>query len=423
MKILILTDNFLPSLGGVERHTFTLARYLSTLSHEVNVVTKLSSANHQVYEMDKSLERTYNIKVFRILPMGTRLPFYSAFKYILECRNIVKYINDAAEDYEVVHYHGTHQLFLRFAKSERPIITTVHGVFPTCILQSSKSCKKRSIPNCVVCDIKEKPEHFCVLPVMLPYYFLYYEFMKESLKKINKVICVSEYVRKHIKRFINLDNLITVYNFIDFEGEIKPKLTSSENFDIRSYLNLPSNAKIITYFGGLSYHKGVDLLIKAFGRVRKRAGDNVYLLIGGDGPQKMQLKNLAQGVGNVIFTGFIPRKIQLAIMAQSDAFVHPARYPDACPTTILEAMALGLPIIATKVGGVPELVVKGKSGILVDLNNVYDLSNSLLELLLLDGKKIKDISTFNMRRARNFDIKYVGNQIVKIYREALSVLS
>jgi len=417
MKILILTDNFLPSLGGVERHTYTLARYLSKLSHEVHVVTRSSGRICQASQLDNDLERAYKIKVFRVLPMATRLPLYGTVKYLLDCRNIVKYLNERADNYDIVHYHGTHQLFLRFAKSKRPIITSVHGIFPACVLQSSKPCKKRSIANCAICDVDEKPEHLCVLPIMMPYYFFYYKFMEESLNSVNKVICVSDYVRKYIKNVLNVGNLITIHNFIAFE-EITSELTCSAHFDVRNYLNISSNARVITYFGSLSFNKGVDLLLRAFKKLHKKR-DNVYLVIGGDGPQRMQLENTAKQIGNVVFTGFIPRKIQLTIMAQSDVFVHPARYPDACPTAILEAMALGLPVIATRLGGIPELVVDGKGGYLVNSKSPTELAAKISAILNSETFK-SQAKAFNVKWARKFDITHLGPKIIELYETALT---
>lgn len=417
MKILILTDRFLPSLGGVERHTCTLARYMSKLSHEVHIVTSPSQNPHMDFHLDRNLKKLGEIEVFRVLPREARLPLYSTANKVLACHNIVKYINKHGNRYDIIHYHGTHQLLLRLVKSKTPVITSVHGIFPACVLQSSKPCDKRSIANCAICDMSQNSRQIFVLPIMILYYFSYYRLMEESLNSVNKVICVSEYVRKYIKRFLKLDNLITIYNFIDFEGEITPELTSSADFNIRNHLNLPSDAKVITYFGSLSFSKGVDLLIEAFRRLRKKVGNNVYLLIGGHGPQRKQLENMARRIGNVVFTGFIPRKIQLAMMEQSDVFVHPARYPDACPTTILEAMALGLPVVGIKLGGIPELIVNGKGGYIVNPNSPASLATRISTILNNETFRSR-MKAFNLKWSHRFDITHLAPKIIELYEMA-----
>jgi glycosyltransferase involved in cell wall biosynthesis len=243
--------------------------------------------------------------------------------------------------------------------------------------------------------------------------------MERSLESVHKVICVSDYVKRYIKKSFNLTNLATVHNFIDYEGEINPQLTSSDNFNIRSDLDLPPDAKIITYFGRLIPEKGVDLLIKAFKRIHKKAEDNIYLLVGGEGSQRTQLENMAKETTGVIFTGFVPRKNQLATIAQSDVFVHPARYPEAFGITILEAMALGLPVVATRVGGIPEFVVDGKGGYLVTPNSSADLATKIYNVLNNEMFK-SEAKAFNLELSRKFDIKHIGQKIIKIYESSLT---
>lgn len=254
---------------------------------------------------------------------------------------------------------------------------------------------------------------------MIPYYFSYYRLMEESLSSVNKVVCVSEYVRRRIKRFLRLDNLVTIYNFVDFEDEITPAcMHASANFDIRSRFRWSSDTNVITYFGSLSSNKGVDLLVEAFGRLRKKVGSNVHLVIGGDGSQRRQLEDMARHVGNVAFVGFVPRKIQLATMKQSDIFVHPARYPDACPTAILEAMALGLPVVGTNLGGIPELIVDGKGGYLVDPNSPEDLAAKMSTILNNETLKSK-MKAFNLEWSRRFDVARLAIEIMEIYETAV----
>jgi len=400
----------------VERHAYNLARYLSKSSHDVHVVTAPSQNPVLDFQLDCNLEGLYKIKVFRRLPKTTYLPFYGSAKYVLNCHKVVRYINEWGNNYDIVHYHGAHQLLFRFAKTKVPIFTTVHGIFPACVLQLPNPCRKQSVASCAICDINQKPEHIIMLPIMMPYYFSYYRFMKESLNRINQVICVSEYLRRYIKRSLNLNNAITIHNFIDLE-EVRSGLTYLTRFDIRNNLNMASNARIISYFGRLSYEKGVDLLILSFQMLRK-VYDDIYLLIGGEGPQKARLEKMAKSIKNVIFMGALPRNVQLAVMAQSDIFVHPARYPDACPTVIIEAMALGLPVIATKLGGIPELVVDGKGGFLVNSNSPKDLATKISTILSNEKFKFQ-AKAFNLKWAHRFDIKYLGPKIIELYERAL----
>jgi glycosyltransferase involved in cell wall biosynthesis len=284
-------------------------------------------------------------------------------------------------------------------------------------MQSSKGCEKRSVAGCAICHIHQWPELAVSMPVMIPYFFSYYRLMEKSLERCNRVVCVSEYVEKYIKRHLNLKNLVTIYNFIDYEAEIRPQLTSLKDFDARNHLNLPSDAKIITYFGRLGAEKGVNILLEAFRIIRREFKEKIYLIIGGDGSERMSLENKAREIGNVVFTGFVSRRIQLGTISQSDIFVHPATYPDACPTAILEAMALGLPVIASRVGGNPELVVDGKGGYLFTPNSPKNLAYKIS--VTLDNELFRSkAGSFNRKWSHKFDIVESGMKIVKLYEEA-----
>jgi glycosyltransferase involved in cell wall biosynthesis len=106
-------------------------------------------------------------------------------------------------------------------------------------------------------------------------------------------------------------------------------------------------------------------------------------------------------------------------MAQSDIFVHPARYPDACPTSLIEATALGLPIIASNLGGIPEIVVNGKGGLLFKSNSSKDLAAKLGSLIQDESLRTK-FRDFNIRWSREFDISSIGPRVVRIYNDAIS---
>lgn len=407
----------MPSIGGVQRHTYTLARYLSRSSHEVHVVTTPLGPPSLEAEFDRNLRRLYDIEVSRKLPNRTYLPFFSAAQDIMDCLNVAKYTSKHMDNYELIHYHGARQLFFTFVQGKTPLITSIHGTFPACTMQSSKECEKRSAASCAICHIRQWPELAVSVPVMIPYYYSYHRLMEKSLKRFNKVVCVSEYVKKYIKRYLNLENLVTVYNFIDYEAEIRPQLTSLKDFDARNHMNLPPDAKIVTYFGRLSPEKGVNILLEAFRIIRKEFKSKVYLVIGGDGPQRVQLENKAREIGNVVFTGFVSRRIQIGILSQSDIFVHPATYPEAFGIAILEAMAVGLPVVATRVGGIPEFAIDGKGGYLANPNSPFDLATKISSILN-DETFMSQARAYNLRLSREFDITHIGPKIVELYEKA-----
>jgi glycosyltransferase involved in cell wall biosynthesis len=108
----------------------------------------------------------------------------------------------------------------------------------------------------------------------------------------------------------------------------------------------------IVYAGRLDTPKGVDVLVQAAGRL-----PGIKVTIIGKGPGEDQLRSMATGLTNVIFLGHQPREAVLEVMRTASATVLPARWHENQPMSILESFALGTPVIATRVGGIPELVV------------------------------------------------------------------
>jgi len=106
-------------------------------------------------------------------------------------------------------------------------------------------------------------------------------------------------------------------------------------------------------------------------------------LICGDGPERTQLEQLAKDLGvtdRIYFAGQRNRKAALALMADCDIFVLASTY-EGLPHVVLEAMSLGLPVIATSVGGIPELVQDGETGVLIEDGDAETLSAAVLRLI------------------------------------------
>lgn len=132
----------------------------------------------------------------------------------------------------------------------------------------------------------------------------------------------------------------------------------------------------IGYIGRLSEEKGVALLIEAMGFVKKQV-PNAVLEVVGTGPQEQELKALAEKLRlgeNIEFLGY--RENVFRVLKDIDVFVLPSR-SEGCPIVVLEAMAMGLPVVATRVGGTPELLVEGSTGLLVQYGRPEDLGQAI----------------------------------------------
>lgn len=145
-----------------------------------------------------------------------------------------------------------------------------------------------------------------------------------------------------------------------------------------------SNIKRIVYCGRLIYAKGVQDLIEAFNKCCKSI-DGLRLIIIGDGNYKKTLVELADKKRNIQFIGEVSQNKVLDILSSCHIFVNPS-YSEGLPTSVIEACSVGLPVIATDVGGTNEIIINDESGVLVKPHDVEQLSDSLFKLLMNENK-------------------------------------
>lgn len=134
--------------------------------------------------------------------------------------------------------------------------------------------------------------------------------------------------------------------------------------------------------------KGVDVTLRAFAELR-RSHSQAQLVIAGDGPAQEELQELARELGlggNVRFTGFLGQAALREEIDRAHVFVHPSRVTadgnrEGVPNSLLEAMAAGLPVVATRHGGIPEAVTDGEGGFLVPENDAGAVAAGLREIL------------------------------------------
>jgi glycosyltransferase involved in cell wall biosynthesis len=146
------------------------------------------------------------------------------------------------------------------------------------------------------------------------------------------------------------------------------------------------------------------------------------LILVGDGEEREHLETLTDGLGIrecVEFAGRVPHEKVEDYMSQAEVFVLPS-LSEGFPVTILEAMACGLPVVATRVGGVPDIIEDGTNGYLVDTMNQEQIAEALLKLLQ-DEKLRKDISGNNREEVRKYRWDAVAVMLEGIYQNSLKL--
>ncbi|PKL71119.1 MAG: glycosyltransferase family 1 protein, partial [Methanobacteriales archaeon HGW-Methanobacteriales-2] len=189
--------------------------------------------------------------------------------------------------------------------------------------------------------------------------------------------------------------------------------------EARQKLNLPLEGDLILFFGSLVPYKGPEVLIKALKLLEHKSA---HVVFAGRGPMEMDLRQLSQELGvenQVIFAGFVPEELKKYYYRAADIFCLPSvTMAESFGIVNLEAMASSLPVVASRLGGLPEVVRNGENGLLVEPKVVGDLASKLS--LLLENPTLRHKLGKNGRKiAENYNWDRVVDLIHKIYEEVL----
>lgn len=162
-------------------------------------------------------------------------------------------------------------------------------------------------------------------------------------------------------------------------------LISDEDIIYRKPRDISSNSTNILYAGFLTENKGVHILLEAFARFREKYHTpDIKLHLAGDGYFRPKLEEICQQLKiteNVIFYGFIGDKEKLKqLFREADMFVLPSK-SEGIPKVLLEAMAYGVPILTTNVGGIPDIIEDGVNGLLIPPGSPGGLVKGMAKIL------------------------------------------
>ncbi len=219
---------------------------------------------------------------------------------------------------------------------------------------------------------------------------LFRPFYRRALKKVDKVICVSDYIRRHALQYFPeyADKFIVIFNATDPEI-FKPYGDEAVN-QLRGLIDIQPDKTYLLYVGRLTEIKGVHVLIKSFITIHAQLPHTRLIIAGSSffgGAAKTDyersLVELAKPVSTaIIFTGFMPHDKLRYVYSAADMVVLPSVWQDPCPLVVLEAMASGTCLLSTAVGGVPEIIKNGVNGLLVNANDVEKTAKVVVEILV-----------------------------------------
>jgi N-acetyl-alpha-D-glucosaminyl L-malate synthase BshA len=232
--------------------------------------------------------------------------------------------------------------------------------------------------------------------------------MKYSIESSDVVTSVSEYLRREtIERYGVNKDIIAIPNFIDTDV-----FHPVDGKNLRRLL-APNEEKILVHVSNFRPVKRVGDAIKAF-KIILDSGIKAKFLLVGDGPDRAECEALARELGIWQQTRFLGKQAELAsILSISDVFIIPSGN-ESFGLSALEAMACGVPVVSSDIGGLPEVNVNDETGYIVKMGDVETLAEKTLALFT-DEKLHSRLSKGALHHATT---KFTKEQIVPFYEDA-----
>jgi glycosyltransferase involved in cell wall biosynthesis len=363
-------------VGGGRTAAYYLALNMALKGHEVAVFT--TSVNSK-----STVERYRNIKIYRY---GTNFSLESGRFSLGLLKKPIKYPID------LIHVHVSVPMGdiagLRYAKKKNiPLVVTYHndlvGGFGSFIRQ-------------------------------IGIYFYNKYLLDKVLSYADVIISPSEcYINESSFLGKYRDKIVVIPNGIDLR---KFDIPHSKD-ECREKLGLPLNDEIILFLGTLGPHKGPDILLKAMPKIIKEIPNTKLIFVGG-GTMREELERLCKKMGvekYVKFAGFVEEDLKPFYYRTADVFALPSTMRhESFGIVNLEAMACGVPIVASKIGGVPDVVKDKENGLLVPPKDSSALAEAII--YLLGNEDIREKMGKNERkRVGDYSWEMIAEETEKVY--------
>jgi len=347
----------------------------------------LAKRGHEVHFFSSS--RPFRLPQFQPNTYFHEVPVveYSLFEYTPYTLTLSSTLYEAIEHYGIdlvhAHYaipHATAAYLARQMNQGRPpIVTTLHGT-----------------------DITLVGSHPAYAPVV-----------KFTLDESDRVTAVSQFLADETCRGIGYGGQIDVVpNFIDTE------YFKRSTCSIKKGVLAPNGEPLILHISNFRPVKRIRDIVKAFIEVRRQR--KCRLLFAGDGPERSSAEIAAREGGvldDVLFLGKQPAIVDL--LGVADVYFIPSETESFC-LTALEAMSCEVPVVATRVGGIPEVVVDGEGGYLTEVGDTSDMAARILHLIDHPDEARKMGQSGRRRALEKFDQESVVARYESLYQEVLT---
>jgi glycosyltransferase involved in cell wall biosynthesis len=231
---------------------------------------------------------------------------------------------------------------------------------------------------------------------------------------LNKIVCVSDFIKRLMQTNCSMnEKLITIHSCIDYSKYQNIVV----DVELKKELNLNEDSVIIGMTSAFVGHKDYPNFIRASRIVFQKYSQSIFICVG-DGILKSEMESLVKKYGmiqNFRFVGF--QKNVVSYMKLFDIFILSSKM-EGLGSSILEAKAMGLPVIATKAGGIPEIIKDGFDGILVEPQNSESLAQAIIRLIENKNERLL-LGKNAMESVKENDLLNYGNKYLELFKQLL----
>ncbi len=373
MRVGLVSPYDFASPGGVNDHVRHLAVRLQQLGHETRIFAPSSRA-----DVDFDSARFYRIGTPIAIPVNESvaritLSFHLASK-------VAAIIEE--ERFDILHFH-------------EPLMPAL----PITMLRMSTTANVGTFHAFAHSNVG----YFYGRPLLQPY-----------LTHLHRAIAVSEPARTFVNRYFPGFPMRVIPNGIDLNA-YRPGLAPIRH--------LRDDSLNILFVGRLEKRKGLGDLLRAYRSIIDRVPRS-RLIIVGDGPLRGRVESFISRhrLPNVVLAGYVPESVKPRYYNSADIFCAPATGAESFGIVLLEALASGLPVVATEVPGYMSVLEPGRDSITVQPKNWRELAASLV-ILARDADLRRRLADYAVQKARRYSWDRVALEIVEVYEEAREVVS
>ncbi|MCO4782076.1 MAG: glycosyltransferase family 4 protein [Candidatus Cloacimonetes bacterium] len=396
MKILVISNLFPPNiLGGAENFAYELSKTLA-VDNEVLVVTTCDEKYSSQYE----IQDFENMKIIRFFPKNMYWVFDRSHKptwkkllwHLLDYFNLHSYfsIKKLIVDFQpdIVHTHnidGFSGSVWKAAKSQNiPVVHTAHDGHLVCPKANFLHKNKEVDCGKTVCKV-----------------FRYFHLL--NAQNIDLFVSPSKFLLKvYLQHNMKVKETLVIEN-----GVLSTPSSITEK---------QSGTLQVLFMGQISEHKGIGCLLQTIQYFKNK---DVTFHIAGKGPLEDKITSIQQENSKVIYHGFISGDKKQELLAKSHILLFPSQCYENSPLSILEAYQNGLIIIASNIGGIPELINESSSGFLFDLDQPQKVCH-IIDGLLNSPYKQKELHQKSIDYFQSFKIENCAKHYQNAYQKLLN---